>query len=189
VGPFADERADPVHGATSVGEHREVLEGVTVDAENVYWTTRGNTPGAGMVAGTVMKAPLGGGSAIQLTSDPPHVPRAVAVDAQSVYWTDPLGEGDTSSTGALKKVSLTGEQEQTLVTDLEFADNLALDADGICWTVDGPTFTGVMQASFDGSGATRLAGMQGETHALVVRPTGIYWTCYSEGAIHELLRD
>jgi hypothetical protein len=49
-----------------------------VDATSVYWTN-------GVANGTVMKAPIGGGTPTILVSGQ-NAPEDIVVDATSVYW-------------------------------------------------------------------------------------------------------
>lgn len=68
---------------------------VAVDATHVYWTNQGTWgtfpdgfPPPTPVDGSVMRMPIGGGSATTLSCGEGG-PAGIALDATSVYWTDP----------------------------------------------------------------------------------------------------
>jgi hypothetical protein len=71
------------------------------DAESIYWTNPGPPCPIGPCNGTVMKAPLGGGTATTLASGF-EAPTGIAVDAHSVYW---LVQGTGGSDGRLMKLT------------------------------------------------------------------------------------
>ena len=63
--------------------------GIAADASGVYWTNR-NAPQSGVPLGTVMRAPLAGGTAAPIASDQDD-PHGIALDATTVYWTNSAG--------------------------------------------------------------------------------------------------
>lgn len=133
--------------------------GIAVDATSVYWTTF-STPG------TVMKAPLGGGSPTTLGSAPGSG-YGIAVDATNVYWITseavmkvalsggmPVilaptgGQGiavddanvywtDFGNPGSVSKVSIRGGAATVLATDLQYPAGIAVDATSVYWVNSG----------------------------------------------------
>jgi von Willebrand factor type D domain/Bacterial Ig-like domain (group 2) len=141
---------------------------VAVDATSVYWTANGGF-------GTIMKAPLGGGTPTTLFGgysspgfqDSRAFPLAMAVDATSVYWTN--GGGD------VLKIPIAGGNR---VTSLAFgqtdAAGLAVDATSVYWTNGG--YGTVMKVPIAGGTLTTLASGQYGPAALAVDATCVYWT-------------
>ncbi len=86
-----------------------------MDAAAVYWTNDG---------GTVMKAPLEGGSPVALAEGQRN-PRKLAIDAESVYW--------TNDDGSVKKVPLGGGDPETLATGQDHPLGITVDATSVYW--------------------------------------------------------
>lgn len=63
-----------------VAQSQSNPQGLAVDSNNVYWSTYG-----GGTAGTIMKAPVAGGSATSLASNQTYV-GAIAIDSANVYY-------------------------------------------------------------------------------------------------------
>src|SRR5699024_8147416 len=84
---------------------------IAVDSASVYWTT----------TATVMKVPLGGGSATTLATPPSAV--GIAIDSTSVYWTSPVGHG-----GSVMKVPRAGGTSTTLASTGQNPGGIAVDS-------------------------------------------------------------
>jgi hypothetical protein len=91
--------------------------GVAVDARNVYWVT---------TDGCLRKMPIGGGTAITLSSSSWDTPSAVAVDTKHVYWGDFNGNH-------VRKIPIDGGSATDLVADDEPPVAIAIDATSVYW--------------------------------------------------------
>ena len=140
--------------------------GIAVDTTSVYWTNLGGGP-AGRVFDTVMKVPLGGGSAVGLASG--DGAWGITVDATSVYWT-------TGGGGTVMKVPLDGGTPVTLASGLSDPEDLVVDATNAYW-IDKGDFK-VMKVSLGGSGdaPTTLASDLEYPSGIAVDSTSVYWT-------------
>jgi len=118
----------------------------------------------------VVKAPLGGGAPVTLSSRP-EGPDKIAVDAANVYWTTSL---------FVKKVPLGGGTPTTLKSDtVHYPTAIAVDATNVYWTDINFGFAGVdrvVKSSLDGSQVTALVSDQMNPSAIAVDSTSIYWT-------------
>jgi hypothetical protein len=160
---------------------------IALDPTSVYWVNFYQGP-------AVLKAPLGGGTAVTLVSEPqaetpargesgqaPTSNTSVAVDATSVYWTeeDCPGNGGSCESGVMK-VSLEGGTTTTLASWAALPSagdgpgtQIAVDATSVYWTEGGGT---VMKVSLGGGTPVTLASHQNTPNAIAVDATSVYWT-------------
>jgi len=89
---------------------------IAVDATTVYWTGRDGT------TGTLMKVPVGGGTATTLATGPSPF-NALAIDATTVYF----------ASADILSVPIVGGAPTTLVAGYP-AGGLAVDATSVYWT-------------------------------------------------------
>ncbi|MGO9839230.1 MAG: hypothetical protein ACLP1X_34040 [Polyangiaceae bacterium] len=151
----------PVAGGalTSVAPSPDAPIGVAVDATNVYWTTAG---------GSVMKAPIGGGTPMVLASGQKSCTRPVVDSATaSVYWGDP-------DDGTIMRVPLDGGAS-TLVTSGGAATDIAVAGADVVFA-SGYT---LMKAPLGGGSPTSLGTAAGAP-VLAVASDGAsaYFTSY-----------
>ncbi|HET7538509.1 MAG TPA: hypothetical protein VFK05_01510 [Polyangiaceae bacterium] len=113
--PSSAELAAPTVLATSPGPGGNIA----VDAHNVYWVAHG----------TVMKVPVGGGTATPLASASPSgfIP-GIAVDGTYVYW---------STADGILKVSVDGGTPEVLVSGLDTPSCIALDETSVYFAIMG----------------------------------------------------
>jgi hypothetical protein len=120
-----------VQGSGTIGP-----EMLAINAANIYWTGRTDYPAPVSPTdrpGSVMKVPLGGGSATTLAKE--DWPFGVAVDDTSVYWTGGFGSYDKCKhNGTVKKVPVTGGTPVTLAPRLCSPAYVAVDATSAYWT-------------------------------------------------------
>ena len=114
--------------ASTPGQHYG--RGIAVNATSVYWTA----PALDLspVAGAVMKAPLGGGAPVTISSEEQN-PVLIALDATNVYWIN-NGSGNGAKDGEVRTVPLAGGQPVTLISGQGGPSGLALDATNIYWS-------------------------------------------------------
>jgi hypothetical protein len=137
--------------------------GVAVDAASVYWTDMG--------AGTVAKAPIGGGGASLTLAFGQNGAKAIALDAKSVYF---------ATTDRVMSVPIDGGAPTMIASGQTTVVGLTVDATLVYWTVNGGSGGSVMSAPLVG-------GMQPATVAVGMRhPGGVavdamnaYWPIFS----------
>ena len=113
---------------------------VTVDADAVYWSTY-NSPG------TVMRAPLAGGTPVTL-AEGQDGPRNIAVFGASAYWINLWIFG--SNTGAVLTAPVAGGTPAPLASAQDDPNGIAVDETNVYWTNLGGT---VMKLAKSGGGA------------------------------------
>ena len=143
---------------------------ILVDSSSVYWT---EVPTSG--AGTVLKAPLDGGTAQTLASG--QFPIAMAVDGTSLYWTNEWGGG-----GSVTKVPVSGGTPVTIATGI-LPSGIAVDSTGVYWgdtsagtvnviPLDGGASTPIVRPILSVGGTSNCGGPV----AVAVDSTSVYWT-------------
>jgi hypothetical protein len=136
---------------------------ILLDATNVYWADLGD---AGPMGGSLMKAPLRGGTPTALVSG--IAPTDIAVDATSIYWSD-------SAQRAVMTVPLAGGAPTMLVSwSSSFVGAIAVDDTSVYWTayMDGT----VMKAPLGGGAPTTLVAGQASPAYIAVDDTSVYWS-------------
>jgi hypothetical protein len=135
-------------------------------------------------AGSVQRVPRAGGDAVRLADG--NNPSALAVLGNSLFWLDP---GNSTSTGRLLTMSLSGSEPIELATGLYEPQNLALDGGYVYFDSSGQ-FCSVDSegASCSGGGIHRIpqAGGQPErildanaSSNLLLNERGMYWLASS----------
>jgi hypothetical protein len=112
------------------------------------------------VQSAIMKMPVSGGSATQLTTEANEI--EFATDATSLYWTNGV---------AVKKLPLGGGTAMTLATD-SGVRQIALDATDVYWTSEGGT---VKKVPLAGGTTVTLASGQNAPSAIAVDSSYVYW--------------
>jgi hypothetical protein len=176
-------------GATGV----IAVEGVIVDADNVYWSAEVDD-GSPSAVGAVMKAPIGGGAPTTLATGLFGM-GPVAVDAENVYWTviaTPLADG-TQDPGKVQKRRIDGSSGIVTIATQRLPRVVAVDGTAVYWgggvqdpvteTTSYPTAVSV--DSSDGAGPKSILSSVIVGAGLIVCPGGACWT---DAATHKVMR-
>jgi hypothetical protein len=185
-------------------------ESIAVDSTSIYWLT---TKTVDYPSGSVMKAPIGGGALTTLASNE-YSPTGIVVDETSVYWTTqdyavrkvakvggtavtlgPMGRSPLALYGGyvygfggvgIQRISTHGGAPTSFATTVNpNSTAIAVDADGIYWTV--PSQDGVLQKmSLDGTTETTLASHQRGPWPLALDATSVYWINTEAGTVMRL---
>jgi hypothetical protein len=136
--------------------------GLALDATHVYWTNQGN--------GTVMKAPLAGGTAVELTAGL-DTPIGIAVDATHAY---------VAAQGSVVELPLAGGVATTLASGAFDAWGVAVDATHVYWT----TSTSVARTTKQPGGSVELIATASIGEGFIaVDGSGVYFTAEGDDAV------
>jgi hypothetical protein len=134
--------------------------GIGVDATDVYWTDA-VTP-----TGTVMRTPLGGGTATTLAFGQ-DLPGELALDGANVYWL---------TRDAVMNLPRQGGAPVVLASGLDGPEHLAADDASVYWTALSGGVGTVTKAPLGGGTPTTLATGQYDVDGIAVDATSVYWT-------------
>jgi hypothetical protein len=123
-------------------------------------------------SGSVMKAPLSGGTPILLASVSNADPWGIAVDATNVYWVNQETSGNGK--GSVMKVPLGGGSTTTLASGQDFPEGIAVDATSVYWTNSSDSGS-IMKVALGGGTPTTLASRLVYPSKIVVDATSVYW--------------
>jgi hypothetical protein len=129
-----DVKATPQAGGATITLSTGPGTGVTAlatDASSIYWCSAG-TPTLSYQDGSIMKAPLAGGTAVALASNQ-AIPHGIAVEDEHVYWVNHGSVGYNSTSGSVMKVSTLGGAATTLASSQGAPRAIAVDATDIFW--------------------------------------------------------
>jgi len=156
---------------------------ITADSSYVYWTN-GATGTAEKTDGTVVRAPLGGGTETPLASGQPHA-GPLAVDAQNIYWMT----GNMNSGKLMKKPLSDTSSSVTLFSwenDRRAPLDMAADTSFVYW-VDKYKGTVMRSPKNPGAPTVALASNQGLLQMIAVDDTAFFWTNL-EGKVMKLAK-
>jgi hypothetical protein len=146
---------------------------LAVDDQAVYFSTGCGQPAIGNGPnGVVMRAPLGGGTAVSLTG-PEYCVDGLAERDGQIYFL-------TGCTGFAMRVPSGGGTAEQLFDLGGCPHDLALDGDGFYVAGDLWMWPGVIRVPLDGSAPTGVAGSDGTgANCVVVYGTTVYSTSFS----------
>jgi virginiamycin B lyase len=148
-----------ITGATGV-------DGVAVDAQNIYWAD---------TSGTIGRANLDGTGVDQSFIPAANDPAGVAVDASHVYWVNAAGDAI-----ARANIDGTGANLNFIPIVPSFGgEGVAVDSQHIYWTNSSGA---IGRANLDGTGVDQsfISGA-GQATGIAVDSQHIYWTIYGNG--------
>jgi sugar lactone lactonase YvrE len=173
-------RTVPLDGGSPVtlATMQTYADGVTLDAQRIYWATNGNSLGS---AGGVVTLPIDGGTPLTLASDNGG-PSTIAVSGGSVYWSDSM----YTFPGGVQSIPI-GSDGGVSPTSIVMASGQAVVAS---FAIDGNTLYyssndgSVHKAPLDGSAKpTLLASGLKTPQAVRVDATSVYFTDNTAGTV------
>ena len=160
---------------------------LAVDTDNLYFASvisRGSSLNGHQ--GSLSSVPIRGGPTVTLTTGAFN-PSAIAVSGLTLYfttlWRSNFNPDDQEPKGALMTVPVLGGLASTLVTGLEDAVDVALDAKTVYWAQSfgaGCTWGCVLGVPLAGGAPITIVSnantTQTSVRALAVKGTDVYWT-------------
>jgi hypothetical protein len=177
----------------------QASRGVTslaVDSLNLYFSEAASGgPGPNTSSSTVNKVPLSGGVTEPIGTVPLQA-SALAVDGPDLYlttlWQSTFDPGDQVPRGTVVRFPIAGGTPSTLVTGLEDAVDIAVDATSVYWAQSfgaGCTWGCVMAVPRLGGAPTTIVSnattTQQSIRAFAMDATTIYWT--NQGAVSTVM--
>jgi hypothetical protein len=165
----------PVQAATTIASNQPTPDGLALDADHIYWTTRTTT---GQILALAKTAAPGTAPTV-LAADQLN-PHAIAVVDGFVYWTN-QGDG-TANTGSVQRVAVTGGTVTTLADHQPGPTYLAVAAGFVYWTDS--IANAVLRAPIDASAAaTPVATGEPGASGIVATDQCVYFTDVVDGKV------
>jgi hypothetical protein len=200
-------------GSPAVFAPAQVVNGIAVDATNLYWPDRSN-----LDDGTIVKALRTDGS-METIATGQSGPGGIAIDATSVYWANfrgtvmrlPLGGGTptelssepssgtgpgsiaidsttvywthSGGTGMVRRVPIAGGIADTLATGQEWPQELVVSDGYLYWTNSGDSVEGAVMKMLVTGGSAQRIAVGKGPSGLAVDSNHVYWTDFQTGAV------
>jgi sugar lactone lactonase YvrE len=142
-----------------------------VDGTSVYWTTYNG--------GTVMRVPIGGGTATTLASGQ-NVPAGIGVGPGAAFWVNQGVPPAYATGGSVGQAPLDGGTASTLAPAND-PGGIAVDSANVYWTNNNSGT--VMKIPVGGGTAVTVAANQSGPLGVAVDATSVFWTNYSGGTV------
>ncbi|HEY1696753.1 MAG TPA: hypothetical protein VGG39_31540 [Polyangiaceae bacterium] len=159
-------------------------QAVVTDGTNLYWGNWGTFDAQGNYNndGTIMKAPIGGGSTPQTLASNQSAPAAIAIDGQNVYWTNigklSAGGLPAPNTGSVMQVANSGSGTPiTLAGNQDVPLGITVSGTTVYWaefTLSAPG--NIISAPVGGGSTTTLVANVTDPFGIAVSGGAIYWT-------------
>ena len=145
----------------------------------MYWTNTQVPVIAG--GGRIQRANLDGSGVEDVVTDNLMHPVGIALDLaqEKVYWTDL--EGNLDGTGKIQRSNLDGSNVETLLTGIDEANGIAVDAVGGKMYWPEITTGKIQRANLDGTGVEDLVVGLGSPTTIGLDQGKMYWTDSNQG--------
>jgi hypothetical protein len=158
-------------------------QAIVTDGTNLYWGNWGTFDAQGNYNndGTILKAPVDGGTTPVTLASSQSAPAALAIDGQNVYWSNigqlSAGGLPAPGTGSVVQVAIAGGSPTTLASGQAVPLGIAVSGATVYWaefTLSAPG--NIMSAPVGGGTPTTLVANVTDPFGLAISAGTIYWT-------------
>jgi hypothetical protein len=166
----------------TLAEGQKQPSSVSIDHRDIYWVNRGVKRSDYFKDGSVVRAPLDGGSAPSILAAEQRLASSLVMDDTAIYWVTALDYETSSSRGViLKRPKAGGPTVELASWKWNEAAYLALDETHVYWLT--PIRLMLFRVRKDGGGEEQImtediVGQAALASGLVVDERCVYWTVH-----------
>jgi beta-lactamase regulating signal transducer with metallopeptidase domain len=151
----------PSDGSTLIADGQGRPGGIATDETHVYWTN--------FEGGSLMRAPLGGGSPTTLIAGQ-HGPQSLVVGSGQIYWTN-------FEDGTVMRMPLSEAEPALLASGQDHPSGVAIDSTNLYWvTNDGSVRSVPLAGGEPTTLSTGIESFPAAARSIAVDASYVYWT-------------